>query len=316
MTDVETSPNFDDLFNGDNRVLAAALIEITNDLREYWPLTVRQIYYQAVAKLLVPNEQNQYKRVSRVLTTLRREDVLDWAAVEDRTRRTIDKRGVSDLQAWAAEQMETFMDWRYYHRCYVQRQNVYVEFATEKDALSKIVEDAVWTYCTRVNVVRGQVSATMVNEMAERFEEAAYRGQEPVLLYLGDLDPSGIAIPKALIRNMGDYHGVAVRLERVALLPQHVADFGLPVSVDAAKRTDNNYGAWVREYGAGQPAVELDALHPQQLSDLITAALDRVYELVDMAEQKQIEKVERRRIRAVRRRIENICRLEFPDVFA
>lgn len=46
------------------------------------------------------------------------------------------------------------------------------------------------------------------------------------------------------------------------------------------------------------------------------AALDRVYELVDMAEQKQIEKVERRRIRAVRRRIENICRLEFPDVFA
>src|SRR5690606_5288667 len=161
--------------------------------------------------------------------------------------------------------MERFMDWRYYHRCYVQRQNVYVEFATEKDALSKIVEDAVWTYCTRVNVVRGQVSATMVNEMAERFEEAAYRGQEPVLLYLGDLDPSGIAIPKALIRNMGDYHGVAVRLERVALLPQHVADFGLPVSVDAAKRTDNNYGAWVREYGAGQPAVELDALHPQQL---------------------------------------------------
>src|SRR5690606_35475531 len=100
-----TSPNFDDLFDGDNRVLAAALIEITNDLREYWPLTVRQIYYQVVARLLVPNEQNQYKRVSRVLTTLRREDVLDWAAVEDRTRRTIDKRGVSDLQAWAAEQM-------------------------------------------------------------------------------------------------------------------------------------------------------------------------------------------------------------------
>jgi hypothetical protein len=41
-----TSPNFDDLFNGDNRVLAAALIEIAHDLREYWPLTVRQIYYR------------------------------------------------------------------------------------------------------------------------------------------------------------------------------------------------------------------------------------------------------------------------------
>jgi hypothetical protein len=81
--------------------------------------------------------------------------VLDWAAVEDR-RGAQSTAWRSDLQAWAAEQMETFMDWRYYHRCYVQRQNVYVEFATEKDALSKIVEDAVWTYCTRVNVVRGR----------------------------------------------------------------------------------------------------------------------------------------------------------------
>lgn len=313
---MNTSSNIDDFFNGSNRALAASLIEITSDLRDYWPLTVRQVYYQAVARLIVPNDQNQYKRTSRVLTTLRREDLLDWSAIEDRTRRTIDKRGVSNLQAWATEQMGSFFNWRYYHRCYVQQQTVYVELATEKDALSKIVEDAAWMYCTRVNVVRGQVSATMVNDMATRFEEAAYRGQRPVLLYLGDLDPSGIAIPKALVRNMWDHHGVRVELRRVALQPEQVAQYSLPVSLDAAKRTDNNFGAWVREYGIKQAAVELDALHPESLTGIVEGALKLVYDLGAIVDEKRAEQAERARIKQVRRRIEQVCFREFPDVFA
>lgn len=316
MSEVNTSSNIDDFFNGSNRALAASLIEITSDLRDYWPLTVRQVYYQAVARLIVPNDQNQYKRTSRVLTTLRREDLLDWSAIEDRTRRTIDKRGVSNLQAWATEQMGSFFNWRYYHRCYVQQQTVYVELATEKDALSKIVEDAAWMYCTRVNVVRGQVSATMVNDMATRFEEAAYRGQRPVLLYLGDLDPSGIAIPKALVRNMWDHHGVRVELRRVALQPEQVAQYSLPVSLDAAKRTDNNFGAWVREYGIKQAAVELDALHPESLTGIVEGALKLVYDLGAIVDEKRAEQAERARIKQVRRRIEQVCFREFPDVFA
>src|SRR5690606_18169590 len=210
----------------------------------------------------------------------------------------------------------SFFNWRYYHRCYVQQQTVYVELATEKDALSKIVEDAAWMYCTRVNVVRGQVSATMVNDMATRFEEAAYRGQRPVLLYLGDLDPSGIAIPKALVRNMWDHHGVRVELRRVALQPEQVAQYSLPVSLDAAKRTDNNFGAWVREYGIKQAAVELDALHPESLTGIVEGALKLVYDLGAIVDEKRAEQAERARIKQVRRRIEQVCFREFPDVFA
>jgi hypothetical protein len=59
-----------------NRSLADSLVTEIEDLRDYWPLTVRQAYYQMVARLVVSNNQSQYKRVSRVLVTLRENDLI------------------------------------------------------------------------------------------------------------------------------------------------------------------------------------------------------------------------------------------------
>jgi hypothetical protein len=311
--EVGTSANLI-LFIGRNRQFAADLIKIVNDLRGYWPLTVRQAYYRAVAALLIPNAQNEYRRVSRILTDLRRNDLLPWHAIEDRTRRTIDKRGVPDLQTWAAEQMESFMDPRYYGRCYVQHQRVYVEVATEKDALASIVEEAVWMFCTRLNIVRGQVSATLVNAMAERFEKAAYRGRRPVLLYLGDLDPSGVAIPKALVRNMANHHGVEVELVRVGLNPDQVKMHCLPEDPEAAKTQDPNYSAWLAEYGDQAP-VELDALHPATLTQIVQSALSATYDMSQVEAQKAREAEDREVIKVIRRRVEDVVFGEFPEVF-
>lgn len=251
-----------DIFKGARRGLAVALAAIVTELREYWPLTVRQAYYQAVSRLVVQNNLNQYRRVSQVLTTLRRYDLLPWHAIEDRTRPMFDKRGRPDVRDFIQEQLEYFLNPGYYGRCYIQDQDVYVEVATEKDALSSIMSEAVWPFCTRLSVVRGQISATMVNAMAERFDRAIMRCKRPILLYLGDLDPSGVAIPKALQRNMAEWHDVEVELIRVALNPDQVERLGLPVSLDAAKKQDPNYRAWLAEYGDQAP-VELDALHPR-----------------------------------------------------
>ena len=206
LVDTSSHNEIDMLFRGRNRELARDLITIIDELTEYWPLTVRQVYYQCVARLLIDNKLAEYQRVSKTLSTLRREYLVSWDAIEDRTRRTTDKRGVPGLSEFIAEQSEYFLDWRYYHRCRVQEQDVYLEAAIEKDALSSIVEDVLWPYCTRLNVVRGQVSATMVNDMAGRFRTAHRNGQRPVLLYFGDLDPSGMTIPVSLIEKMKEHH--------------------------------------------------------------------------------------------------------------
>ncbi|MES9949346.1 MAG: hypothetical protein ABW118_10335 [Candidatus Thiodiazotropha sp.] len=303
-----------DLFRGCNRTIAPALVNIINGLREYWPLTVRQVYYQAVAALILQNNLGEYRRTSKILTTLRREDIVPWHAIADRTRRTIDKRGIPNLQAFVQEQMEYFLDARYYHRCYIQEQSVYVEVLVEKDALAAIMEEAVWPYCTRLVVTRGHPSATQVNEIAERFDDAIMRGRDPIILYFGDLDPSGVAIPRYLQESLYQHHYIDVDVRRIALQPEQAKTFNLPESLDAAKVSDPNYSAWVNRYGDQAPT-ELDVLHPKELTQLAEEALQSVYDMSEVSEQRQTEKQERDQLKNIRNRVQDFCITEFPEVF-
>lgn len=305
---------YNELFRGDNRTIAPALVDIINGLREYWPLTVRQVYYQSVAALILQNNLNEYRRVSKILTKLRREDAVPWHAIADRTRRTIDKRGIPDLQAFVQEQMESFLDARYYHRCYIQKQSAYVEVLVEKDALAAIMEDAVWPYCTRLVVTRGHPSATQVNEIAERFDDAIMQARDPIILYFGDLDPSGVAIPRYLQESLYLHHAIDVDVRRIALQPEQAKAFNLPMSLDAAKASDPNYSAWINQYGDQAPT-ELDALHPKDLTRLTEEALQSVYDMSEVDEQQQTEKLERDKLRLMRNRVQDFCITEFPEVF-
>ena len=314
LVDTSSHNEINMLFRGRNRELAHHLIRIIGELTAYWPLTVRQVYYQAVARLLIANALYEYQRVSKMVAKLRRIDLVSWDAIEDRTRRTTDKRGVPGMYEFIAEQSEYFLDWRYYHRCRVQEQDVYLEAAIEKDALSSIVEDVLWPYCTRLNVVRGQVSATMVNDMAGRFSAAHRNGQRPVLLYFGDLDPSGVAIPLSLIEKMQEYHAVDVTLDRRALNPDQVGRFNLPSDFEAAKVTDPNYARWVRNY-PDVPATELDALHPGVLRELVKDAVESHLAMESFREQMGIEEQERERLKIMRRDVIGYARKQYPGYF-
>ena len=46
LVDTSSHNEIDMLFRGRNRELAHDLITIIDELTEYWPLTVRQVYYQ------------------------------------------------------------------------------------------------------------------------------------------------------------------------------------------------------------------------------------------------------------------------------
>ena len=302
-------------FQGKTKILADALVNSVHELRDYWPLTVRQCYYQMVAGLVVENNVGQYKRVSDLLNTLRHQELVPWSAIEDRTRRTIEKRGYEDHVAWLKDQFKGFANYKHYGRCLVQDQDVYVEVSTEKDALASIMEDAIWLYCTRLNVIRGQNSASLQHKMAERFKAARKNGQTPILLHFGDLDPSGVAIPKAMKRTFLDDHGVEVDVRRVALTPEQVEKYILPSDPDAAKKTDPNYNAFISEYGPGQHAVELDALHPQDLQDVLRTALGQTYDMEAYNANAERELYEYNIIKAVRRDVARFLSERFPEIF-
>jgi hypothetical protein len=209
------------IFRKTRAKIADSIIEVINEFIDYWPLTVRQVYYHLVGKLIIKNNLNQYKRVSEILTKLRENELVQWSVIADNTRRTTAKRGYSNVTEFIKDILID-IDPSRYGRCYVQGQRVYVEVSTEKDALSSILEDELWIYCTRLNVVRGQCSATLIEKMAARFDKALMQGQTPILLHFGDLDPSGVAIPKAIKKNLYDRHGINVDVRHIALTPYQV----------------------------------------------------------------------------------------------
>ncbi len=51
-----------------------------------YTLTLRQLYYQLVARDVIPNKQTEYNRLSGILNDARLAGLVDWDALEDRTR--------------------------------------------------------------------------------------------------------------------------------------------------------------------------------------------------------------------------------------
>ena len=294
---MENHIGIQDLFRGKNKAFAQQLIDIVNGLNDYWPLTVRQVFYQAVKDGYISSNVNEYRKVSRDLTKLRRADILPWHTITDRTRRLIDKRGYTDLE----EHIRAYSHGLFncYDRCLVQNQKYYIELFTEKDALSQIFEDVAWPYCVRVVVCRGQISATFLKGYSDRASIAISKGQEPIIIYLGDLDPSGWAIPRSIISKLVEYHDLGITLIRAALNPKQISEFDLPQFFDAIKKTDPNYKEYFKVHG--NTAVELDALHPAALTEIIENSLRDVLDLEDMDCQRGIEAEERKKLKRLER---------------
>src|SRR3954471_20656066 len=51
-----------------------------------YDLTLRQLYYQFVARDLIPNRQSEYKRLGAIINDARLGGLLDWDYIVDRTR--------------------------------------------------------------------------------------------------------------------------------------------------------------------------------------------------------------------------------------
>lgn len=56
-------------------------------LAEHHPMTVRQLYYQLVSRQVIKNNRSRYQAVSDALVYARKDGLIPWDWIEDRTRR-------------------------------------------------------------------------------------------------------------------------------------------------------------------------------------------------------------------------------------
>jgi len=234
------------------------LAQVQKIIESYdFALTLRQIYYQLVAKQIIPNEQRYYKKLSRLCVTGRDEGILPEEGFADRLREVDKLSSWSDLN----EFMQTVK--RSYRKDKWQNQDNYLEIWTEKDALRSVLTEITYQYDVALMVARGQLSRTEVYRTAGRYKVKI--DKECYLYYCGDFDPSGLSIYDSIKKRIMDF-GISINFRRIALTEEQIERYQLPS--DPAKQSDPNYNKFVSIYGSDM-VVELDSLPPDVLRKII-----------------------------------------------
>ena len=292
-----------------------AVRKVIKDMRAYWPLTIPQIHYQLFANQVewggrrdtstYPNTKAGQQDLIAIAKYGRYEGFISWDAIEDRTRTAYHPYKFEDIQEYLKNELHYLL--RDYTRCRVQ--DHYIEIWVEKDALFKIFKKVAQPYCIPVIACRGYDSVTYLNSFANNARDALERGQTPVVLYFGDLDPSGVNMFEASIETLcsPDELGLdrdEVIFQRAAITPEIVKTYNLPNDPDAGKFEDTRYKKYVQAYG--KVFVELDALEPGKLENLIEWRIRQYLDLDAFQEQVEIEVKEKERLSRIRQRVVDV----------
>jgi hypothetical protein len=294
-------------------IIERAISIVTEYSAQGYDLTLRQVYYQFVARDWLPakwadkatgstNNVRSYKNLGCILSDARIAGIMDWEAMVDRTRE------MSGNSHWTSPESIIGAVASQYMIDKWQGQRYRPEVWVEKDAL----EGVVGTICKRLDVpyfsCRGYTSLTSIWENAQRLKAIAEAGSEPVVLHLGDHDPSGIDMSRDIqdrVRMFMDGHGDALVFARLALNMDQVEQYGPPEN--PAKSTDSRYEGYVREHG--EHSWELDALDPNVISGLISTAVSRYRNDKLFKAQEKQEKAQRGLLQATKDRWDEVVAL-------
>ncbi len=188
--------------------------------------------------------------------------MIDWNAIEDRTRNVIRHPHHHDPK-FAIELIAV----RYALNPWLEQPEA-AEVWIEKEALMGVIAPI----CDRLRVPyfasRGYNSQSEMYDAAQRI--VGY--DKPVtILYLGDHDPSGIDVTRdtadrlSLLSRNAD-----VTVKRLALNRDQIEEYKPPPN--PAKTTDSRFKEYAKKHG--DQSWELDALSPRVIDGLITSEVD------------------------------------------
>lgn len=236
-------------------------------------LTIRALHYQLVSRGMT-NDIQHYKRVVNATGDARWRGLMSFNAFSDRDRylacETEAEPSVLENKIdRAKQQVKAWMTTYYLNRW--ENQTYYPEVFIEKKALEGVFIKPCEHLGIALGACKGYPSLTFLHDATQRFMEAERRGQKPIIIYFGDYDPSGEDIPRALEENIKALGCEAIEVRRVALKEQQVRALNLPPA--PTKLTDSRTANWD---GIGQ--VELDAVKPEILIQLLQDTVDSIFD--------------------------------------
>jgi len=243
-------------------------------------LSLRQLYYQLVARDLLPedwadpktgstNNVRSYGKIGTLVSNARLAGLIDWDMIKDRGREVVQHNHFDSV----ADRLR--FDSRVFRLDLWENQPKAIEVMVEKQAL----EGVLIPVCKKLDIAftanKGYSSSSAMYEAAQRVRQRwDDRQQKTIVLYLGDHDPSGIDMTRDVLERLtvfarDDEDDFIVDVKRLALNIDQVRRWQPPPN--PAKETDARFAAYAAQFG--NECWELDALEPALLSELVEHAV-------------------------------------------
>jgi len=275
--------------------------------------TVRQVHYHLVEKNLIPNTRQGYRKASRWVTDGRYSGLIDWDKIADDTRGVIKTPDYESIEDGISTFLNSFrLSGRW------KNKNYRVEVWVEKRTLRRLFEPITDKYDVYLQVGTGFNSTTAIWDAIRRISE--YNTEKLYILYFGDLDPSGDYMDKDIkkrlteFKNSGiyfkdktgkEYHIPSIFVNRLLVDYEDIEKYNLkpkfsvPIiknGIIKDKIKEDPRARRFYELYSELFQVELEALTPKQLTDVLETKL-KIYadskqmELVPKEEEKEINRI-------------------------
>lgn len=251
------------------------IIELADEIatsykRQGYNLTLRQLYYQFISRDAFPNTERSYKRLGSIINDARMVGMINWDHIEDRGR---ESHGTEWLGIVPPEPEDLISYLQYSHSLDLWRNQDYrVEVWVEKQALEEVAERAANSFRVGYFACKGYVSQSEMWRAGVRMREAIDAGQKPLVLHLGDHDPSGIDMTRDIEKRLSLFAEGDVEVRRLALNMPQIRELNPPPN--PAKMTDSRAADYVATYG--RKSWELDAISPDRLVEIIKSEIRSV----------------------------------------
>jgi len=261
-----------------------AIQRVIEELREFWPLSLRQIHYNLLndpplkhsgkPRSRYRGDHASSKSLTELVTRARVEGLIDQEVIDDPTRPVTVWDVERNLAGYYAAQMEDLLNG--YWRDLMQSQPNHVEIVLEKNTLQNILRPVAMNFCIPFTSGRGMTSTRPVYNIAKRYRQSGKQGL--AIIAVGDLDPDGDAIVQSLdTRLRYEYKVPKLSVVKAALTMDQVRELGLPKSFETAHDKKSSHKArYLERYGEDGFIWELEALPPMTLQRLVTQAIDLV----------------------------------------
>lgn len=273
--------------------------------------TVRSVYYYLGSLDLIPMTEQGYKQLDALVVKMRKSGEIPWGYFPV-VRGT---NGTAPDRYWDSEEFfnaykRSFLECSQYYRTplWYNQPNL-VEVWVEKKGLLPKVERYIHDLDVQVRAVEGYPPWEFVNENVEDIETMLNDRADDAtinILYLGDLDPSGLDIDRQ-IRDAFSHFEMDIQFERIGLLPEQVERYNLPPIPSNAEviekiHRDARYNKYVLEYG--EQFTELDAWDGLSPETMRAEIREKVMSFFDHSLDADREKYHKQRLDALNTHLE------------